>query len=83
MPRLTTTLFTGTILIVLMCQTLIQSSSFSMSIHSGELLLIFGLLFCASGILTAWLDKPIRVKPEDDDSDSPGNNKKPPRDTAL
>ena len=88
MPRLTTALFTGTILILVLCQTFARLVSLDISIAGNDLVFALIFLFCATGVLTSWLGKPVKRKPvkrkPKDDSDSSGdNNKKPPRDQAL
>jgi hypothetical protein len=83
MPRVTTILFTGSILIVMLCQAFVQQGGFRLAITSNDLMFALIFLFCAAGILTSWLGKPVKQKPEDDSDSSDSDNKKPPRDTAL
>ena len=82
MPRFTTALFTGTILIVVLSQVFSRQVSVTASIAPNDLTFSLIFLFCASGLLISWLKKPLKRKRKDD-SDSSDNNKKPPHDTAL
>ncbi len=83
MPRVTITLFTGSILIVMLCQAFVQQDRFRLAMTSNERVFALIILFCAAGIQTSWLGKPIKQKPEDDSDSSDNDNQKPPRDTAL
>ncbi|HEY5674880.1 MAG TPA: hypothetical protein VIR78_14325 [Malonomonas sp.] len=83
MPRVTTILFTGSILIVMLCQSFVQQGNFKLAMSDNDLIFAPIFLFCAAGILTSWLGKPVKEKPEDDSDSSDNDNKKPPRDTAL
>lgn len=70
MPRIPMTLFTGSILVVVLCQAFSRQMSFGPSIAPANLLLTFGLLMCTAGILTSWLESRPRCQPVDEPSGS-------------
>jgi len=69
-PRIPMTLFTGSILVVVLCQAFARQMSFGPFIPPANLLLTFGLLMCAAGILTSWLESRPRRKPVEEPSGS-------------
>ena len=83
MPNISTLLFTITILVVILCQSVARHIHFESSTSSNDLVFMLIFLFCASGILTIWLGKPVKPKPEDDSDSSNNNDKNPPHDTTL
>ena len=82
MSQMFTTLFSGSLLVVLLCQTVLRRLSFSSS--PADLLLTVGLLFCVASILNVWLETGEKEEPEEDPSDQRRKSqKKDPHDTAL
>jgi len=78
------TLFTGSILVIVLCQALARQLHFGYSVPLPDLLLAFSLLICAAGILTVWLEARPRRKPVEQQVEprkNPGG--KNPRDTIL
>jgi hypothetical protein len=56
-------LFTGSILVVVLCQTIARQLSFAHSTSTVNLLLGVALLICSAAILTLWLEAQPRPKP--------------------
>ena len=78
------TLFTGSILVVVLCQEFARQMSFGPSIPMANLLLTFGLLMCTAGILTSWLEARPRRKAGEETAALPKKTeKKDPSDRIL
>ncbi|SHJ28659.1 hypothetical protein SAMN02745165_01984 [Malonomonas rubra DSM 5091] len=74
MSRVAIILIVGSIFIVTLSQALARQVATTGDVTPPELLLAFGLLYCAMKIFTCWLGAP-RPEPVEDDEDDQHNEK--------
>ena len=69
MSRISISLIIGSIFIVTLGQAIARHTYFGGSLAVSQILLAYGLLYCAMKILTAWLAAPPPEKMEDENND--------------
>ena len=84
MTQMLTTLFSGSLLVVLLCQAVVRRLHFDASFPTADLLFTLGLFFCAASILTTWLGTGSEDEAEEEPTDPrKKSQKKGPHDTIL
>jgi hypothetical protein len=68
MPKVSTSLSMVSILVVLLSQSFARNPASLGRLSGVDAVFAFTLMFCAIGLLTSWLSRPITQKPDDDES---------------